>query len=111
MTAPLLNRPAPITEAFKSVGTAIAFIGSVVTALVGWGVFTAAQGDATTGLLGLIPGAVTAVTQVLTAFGVAKRAAAETTPVSDPATVVNGQLVQLIPDPDQLAEALARRAA
>lgn len=106
MTAPLLNRPSPITDAFKSVGSAIAFVGSVVTALVGWGVLTAAQGDATTGLLGLIPGVVTALTQVLTAYGVTKRAAAETTPVSDPAVVVNGQLVQLVPDPEQVEAAL-----
>lgn len=74
----------PIRDAFSSVGKAVGWLGSVVTSLVGWGIVTATQGDALLGLLGAIPGAVTAVTTVLVAFGVIKRAERKTTPLSDP---------------------------
>lgn len=98
MSAPAIpDRPRPILDAFKSVGAAVAFIGSVVTALVGWGVLSAVQGDAVSGLLGLLPGAVTAVTAVLAAFGVLRKAEQDTTPTKDPATHVEGRLVALVP--------------
>jgi hypothetical protein len=84
MTAPTDARPRPIHEAFKSVGGAVAFLGSLVASLAGWGIITATQGDAITGLLGLVPGAVTAVSVLLAAFGVVRRAEPEVTPMIDP---------------------------
>lgn len=95
-TIDIRTRPRPIMDAFKSVGTAVAFIGSVVTSLVGWGVLSATQGDAVNGLLGAIPGAVGLVTALLSAFGVVKSAEPKVTPVDDPRNnagqplVVNG---------------------
>ncbi|CAL9607984.1 hypothetical protein SUDANB95_05531 [Actinosynnema sp. ALI-1.44] len=77
-------RPRPILDAFKSVGSAVALLGSVVTALVGWGVLSAAQGDAVAGLLGAIPGVVTLVTALLAAFGVVRKSEGQVTPLSDP---------------------------
>lgn len=84
MTSPLETRPRPIRDAFKSVGAAVALLGSVATSLVGWGVLTAAEGDAVSGLLGTLPGVVTAVTVLLAAFGVTRRAEPQVTPMRDP---------------------------
>lgn len=84
MSAPLPERPAPIRDAFRSVGSAVAFAGSVLTSLVGYGLLSQVQGDALTSLLGLVPGAVTAVTAVLIAFGVRASAEPKVTPVADP---------------------------
>jgi hypothetical protein len=97
MSAPIVDRPRPILDAFKTVGSAVALLGSVATALVGWGVLTATQGDAVTGLLGAIPGIVTLVTALLAAFGVVRKAEPAVTPVADPAVEVDGALVALIP--------------
>lgn len=83
-TIDITTRPRPIRDAFRSVGSAVALIGSVVTSLVGWGVLSAAQGDAVTGLLGAIPGVVTLVTSLLSAFGVVRRAEPLVTPLEDP---------------------------
>jgi hypothetical protein len=83
-TVDIRTRPRPILEAFKSVGSAVALIGSIVTSLVGWGIISATQGDAVNGLLGAIPGVVALVTSLLSAFGVVKSAEPKVTPVSDP---------------------------
>lgn len=95
MSAPLNTRPRPVLDAFKSVGSAVALLGSVATALIGWGVLSTAQGDALSGLLGAIPGIVTLVTALLAAFGVVRVAEPQVTPVADPAIVVDGELVAL----------------
>jgi hypothetical protein len=102
MTAPLDARPRPLVEAFRSVGSAVALISSVATALVGWGVMSAAQGDATVALLGAVPGVVTLVGSLLTAFGVISRAEPAVTPISDPAVqeFPGGPLVSLVPAQD-----------
>lgn len=102
LDSPLNDRPRPILEAFKSVGSAVAFLSSVITAAVGWGVLTAAQGDASVALLGAIPGAVALVGALLTAFGVVKRAEPQVTPNSDPAALVEDEdgfnkLIKLVP--------------
>lgn len=83
-TIDISARPRPILEAFKSVGSAVAFIGSVATSLVGWGVLSAAQGDAVNGLLGAIPGLVALATSLLAAFGVVRKAEPKVTPVESP---------------------------
>jgi len=85
MSAPLDVRPVPLRDAFKTVASARAFLGSLVTALIGWGLLTSVQGDAIVGLLGLIPGVVTAVTALLAAFGVVKQAEPQVTPNTSPA--------------------------
>lgn len=78
------NRPRPIRDAAARLSKLLGVAGALLTALVGWGVVTATQGDAVTGLLGAIPGIVTAVTSVLTAFGVVRQAEPLVTPVRDP---------------------------
>lgn len=111
VSTPTPDRPRPIADAFKSVGSAVALLGSIATALVGWGVLTSVQGDAVTGLLGLVPGLVTALTQLATAFGVLRKAEGQVTPMDSPAVEVYGQLVQLVPDPEQYRAAVRASAA
>jgi hypothetical protein len=88
------ERPRPILEAFKSVGSAVALIGSIVTSLVGWGVLSATQGDAVNGLLGAIPGVIALVTALLSAFGVVKSAEPKVTPIEDPRNNAGQPLVE-----------------
>lgn len=78
------DRPRPVKDAASRLSKLIGVAGAFVTALVGWGVVTASQGDAVTGLLGAIPGIVTAVTTLLTAFGIVKQSEPLVTPTSDP---------------------------
>lgn len=87
MSAPFNDRPTPLRDAFKTVASARAFLGSLVTALVGWGLLTSVQGDAIVGLLGLIPALITAGTALLAAFGVVSRGEPQVTPQDDPAVV------------------------
>lgn len=103
MSAPLNERPLPLREAFRSVGAGVSFLGSAVTMLAGWGVLTATQHDAIEGLLGAVPGLVTLVTALLSAFGVVKVGEPQVTPVSDPAAHVDGVLVPLVADTGQHA--------
>lgn len=90
-------RPVPIRDAFRSVGSAVAFAGSVLTSLVGYGILDQVQGDALTNLLGLVPGAVAAVTAVLMAFGVRAQAEPKVTPAEDPRTDDGTPLVRRAP--------------
>jgi hypothetical protein len=78
------NRPRPIKVAADKLSKVLAVAGAFVTALAGWGILSVAQQDAVTGLLGAIPGVVTAVTTVLTAFSIVRRAEPLVTPMSDP---------------------------
>lgn len=99
MSSPIvIDRPVPLRDAFKTVGSAVAWVGGVVTALAGFGILTVAQGDAVTGLLGAIPGVVTLATALLSAFGVVKVAEPQVTPSSAPMAEVNGELVPLVVD-------------
>lgn len=79
-----LNRPRPLRDAAARLSKLLGVAGALVTALVGWGILTATQGDAVTGLLGAIPGIVTAVTSALTAFNIVRQAEPLVTPMSDP---------------------------
>ncbi len=102
MSAPQEIRPTPIREAFKSVGAAVALVGSVIASLVSWGLLTPEQGNALGDLATAVPGLVTLVTVVLVSFGVTRRAEPQVTPVVDPAVVVRdpvlgAQLVPLVP--------------
>ncbi len=78
------ERPRPLQEAASRLSKVLGVAGAVVTALVGFGIFSLAQGDAVQGLLGAIPGVVTAVVAVLSAFGVVRAAEPQVTPLSDP---------------------------
>lgn len=78
------ERPRPLRDAASRLSQVLGIAGALITGLVGWGVLTAAQGDAVTGLLGLIPGVVTAVVAVLSAFGVVRAGEPQVTPLSDP---------------------------
>lgn len=80
----LRDRPRPIKTAAANLSKILGVAGSLVTALVGWSILSAVQGDALTGLLGAIPGAVTAVTTVLAAFGIVRQAEPHVTPLSSP---------------------------
>jgi hypothetical protein len=80
------DRPRPIKAAADKLSKLLGVAGALITALVGWGILTGIQGDAVTGLLGAIPGVVTAVTTVMAAFGVVRRAEPLVTPMSDPRT-------------------------
>ncbi len=78
------SRPRPIKAAADQLTKMFGLAGSIITALVGWGILTAVQGDAVDGLLGAIPGVITAITTALTAFGIVKTAEPLVTPISDP---------------------------
>ncbi len=84
MVAPIDTRPRPIKDAFDSVGSFINTIASIVVAGVGFGIVTAAESDAVVGLLGLIPGVITALGGVITAVKVRNKAEPQVTPISDP---------------------------
>lgn len=99
MTAPLPDRPRPLLAALRTVGMAVALVGSIVASLVGYGVLTATQGDAITGLLGALPGLVTLITALLSAFGVVKAGEKAVTPIADPAIDIDGTLTSLTPAP------------
>jgi hypothetical protein len=90
----LTPRPTPVRDVAGKVATWTAGLGALVVSLVGFGVFTLAQGDALTGLLGAIPGLVTWVMAALAAFRVAARAQPLVTPVRDPQ---NNAGVRLVP--------------
>lgn len=77
-------RPRPLVDAATQVSRVVAVAGTLVTMLVGWGVLSLAQDDAVTGLLGAIPGLVTLVTAVLSAFGVVRIGEPSVTPLADP---------------------------
>ena len=81
---PLRDRPRPILAKFKTVGSTVAFLGTAVTGLATWGVLDAAEAGSTNALLAAIPGFLTLVTGVLSAFGVVKSSEPLVTPVSDP---------------------------
>jgi hypothetical protein len=77
-------RPTPLRDVAGTVGKWTTLAGSLIVALVGFGLLTAVQEDALVGLLGLIPGLLTAVTSALVAFGIVRQAEPLVTPVSDP---------------------------
>lgn len=94
------DRPRPIKAAADKLSKLLGVAGALVTALVGWGILTGIQGDAVTGLLGAIPGIVTAVTTVLTAFGIVKRSEPLVTPMTDPRTDTGAPLMTHSPPGD-----------
>jgi len=84
VSTPQPGRPRPILDAVRGVGTVTALIGSLVTALVGVGVFNTAQGSAAQALLATVAAVIPAVTGLLVAFGVLRKAEPKVTPLSSP---------------------------
>lgn len=95
------TRPRPIKDAFGTVGSVISWGGALATALVGFGVVTAVQGDAVVGLLGALPGIVSKLSDLVVAFKVTNRAEKETTPVVAPRDNAGAALIpaELPPGP------------
>lgn len=83
MTHPQPDRH-PLRKVAASVVMVAGLLSTLVTGLVGYGVVTSVQGDAVVGLLGLIPGVITAVGTTIAAFQTAHSGEHEVTPVADP---------------------------
>jgi hypothetical protein len=84
MTNPQIDRPTPIRDAASAVQKGLGMLGAIATAAAGYGIITAVQGDAVTGLLGAIPGVVTLVSNLLVAFGIVNKAEPQVTPLASP---------------------------
>lgn len=91
MTFP--ERPRPLRDAAKEASLAVGLGGSIITALVGYGILTVAQGDAFTALLGLLPGVVTGITAVAAAFRTANNGEQRVTPIESPLSAAGEPLV------------------
>lgn len=87
------NRPTPLRPIVARVAAVAASVGTLVTMAVGWGLLSVQTGSAVTGLLGLLPGLVTALTVIAAALGFVKRGEDVVTPLADPRTNAGDQLV------------------
>jgi hypothetical protein len=87
-----IDRPTPLRDAASAVQKGLGMIGALATAAAGYGIITAAQGDAVQGLLGAIPGVVALVSNFLVAFGIVNKAEPQVTPVSDPIDAAGNKL-------------------
>lgn len=74
----------PLRSVAATVAKVTGLLATLVTALAGYGIVTAVQGDAVTGLLGAIPGVVTLIGTVIAAFQTATKGEEQVTPVADP---------------------------
>jgi hypothetical protein len=90
-------RPRPLADIAGEISRWTGFAATIVTAATGFGLLTAAQGDATVGLLGLLSGIPAGVFTVLAAFGVVRRGEPVVTPLSDPRDAKLRALVPLGP--------------
>lgn len=63
----------PLRAVAASVSKVVGILTALATSLAGYGVITAVQGDAVTGLLGVIPGLITLVGTVFAAFRTASQ--------------------------------------
>jgi len=86
----------PLQGVAATVTKVVGVVSAALTALVGWGVVTAAQDDAVIGLLGTIPGVITMAGTAIAAFQTATRGEQHVTPLADP-RAADG--TPLVPDP------------
>jgi hypothetical protein len=100
------TRPRPILDKVKTVGGAVAAIGGLVSWAGAFGLLNVTQTAASSALLGLVPGIVTAVLALLSAFGVAKAAEPLVTPMTDPR---NDAGVPLLPQQASADSGVRRR--
>lgn len=77
-------RPRPLLDKLKTVGGALAALNGLVVWGASFGLLTEQQGAASSALIALVPGLVTAAGTVLSAFGVVKSGEPLVTPVSAP---------------------------
>ena len=103
-----VDRPNPLKDVAAKVGMAVASLMGIVGALVQFGVWTAAQGQAVTDLGNALPGAIEAVgvvvgglvplaSAVWAAFHVAARGKDQVTPVASPRDNDGNPLVPVVP--------------
>lgn len=78
------ERPRPLQDAASRIRLTLGILGTITSALVGFGVLSVVQGDALTGLWGALLGLVTPVFVILAAFGVVRAGEPQVTPLSDP---------------------------
>lgn len=99
MTAPIdpRNRPRPLAEAADEVNSTRGAWMTLVTFLVSGGMFGAGSGQFWTVILGLVPAVLSLIATALATSGVVKLGEPKVTPVSDPAKVIDGTLVPLVP--------------
>lgn len=107
-TSPL-RRPRPIRRAFAVVGSLVLTAGTAVNGALSAGAWLAAQDTEWARYVLALPITVQLGVFLATAAAVINRVESVVTPSSDPAAVVNGHLVPLIHDPEQLRAALDMR--
>ena len=93
----LIDRPRPLAQAARDLSWWLGVLSFLVVGGGSFGLITAEQGDALTGLLGLVPGAVASLVSVLSAFGVVRRGEPLVTPLTDPRDARLRPLVALDP--------------
>lgn len=86
------NRPRPVHEAAKGQQLTTA-IGTIITALAAIGVLTLDQSDAIQVILTIVAPVAAAVTGLLAAFGVVKKAEPNVTPLADPRDTLGNPLI------------------
>lgn len=91
-------RPRPILAKLQSVGSVLAALAGLVSWAGSFGLLTTQQSAASSAALAVVPGVITAVGGLLVAFGVTKSSEPLVTPVEDPAVVIDGKLLPLVPD-------------
>ena len=89
------DRPRPLRDVAQDVSITVGLTGGLVAALAGYGILTAVQANALTGLLGAVPGVVTAITAVVASFTTATRGEQHVTPLSSPVDVDGNVLAPL----------------
>lgn len=82
----------PLQSIASQVSKWTGFLTATATAAAGWGILSVAQGDAVTGLLGAVPGALAWIGTALAAFGVVRQGEPLVTPVADPRSNDGAQL-------------------
>lgn len=87
-----IARPTPLRSAFKTTGSAVAFLGSLVTFAVTWGLLGADQATAIDALLAAVPGLIGLATALLASFGVVAKGEPQVTPVVAPQDNQGNQL-------------------
>jgi cadmium resistance protein CadD (predicted permease) len=74
----------PLQKVAGQVTKVVGILSALATSLVGYGIVTAVQGDAVTGLLGTLPGLLTLLGTAIAAFKTANKGEEVVTPVADP---------------------------
>lgn len=106
---PETKRPHPIRYAMGAIGGTILAVGTAVNGLLSAATAQLTDGTSAEVAAPAVPVVLQILVIVLAAAGVIRRAEAETTPSADPASTVNGYLVSLVEDEEQMYAALHSR--